>query len=105
MTHLRELDLAGETIRIRVVEDMSFAKDLVSATLTVSRRASASIDSGKENKEDTETIDARGYEWVRKQAQLGWRYNCRMANAGEYLFTLKIIVIEERVTSPNRLYL
>lgn len=68
MTHLRELDLAGETIGIRAVEDMSFAKDLVKATLTVSCRASMYIDCGKEKEEDTEKIDARDYEWVRKQA-------------------------------------
>lgn len=44
------------------MEDMSFAKDLMSATLTVSRRASASVDGGKESEEDTETINARSYE-------------------------------------------
>jgi len=93
MTHLRELDLAGETTGIRAVEDMSFAKDLVKATLTVSCRASVSIDGGKEREEDTETIDARGYEWVRKQAQAGWINNHRRGHDGDYHFTLKRMIL------------
>jgi hypothetical protein len=77
MSQLGELCLIGQTAGIDVVEDMSFAEELVRGYLKVSVRAP--IDGEEEQEKgievDAEAIHAHVHEWARKQTQQDWRYD------------------------------